>query len=178
MGRVHSDHEAVAARAQQPGHFERERREAAFVRAEPLAVEPGLGGIVRRAEAHEIPHAFARRGIEAALVPDQSLVVAHLRRVGQPARRQLGPRRGVHVVLVERERVRRARRVDIGVVPAPVPGPRFAAMEARHAVAIGIDRIRPGPVERDAVAQVGSREDRAFGQDLRAGDSREEQGAG
>ena len=166
---VHPDHQPVAAFAQQTGDLERERGEAALVAADPLAVEPGLGGIVRRAEAHEVAHARLRRGVEAALVPDEALIVAHLRRMGQPARRELGPRRGVHVVFVERQRIGRARRLDVDVVPAAVAGPRLAAVEPRDAVAVGVDRVGPGAVERHALAQVGGGEHRAFGQDLRRG---------
>ena len=139
MGGVHAHHQPVAAFAQQSGDLEREGSEAAFVAAKPLAVEPGLGGIVRRAEPQEIAHARLRDGVEAALVPDEALIVPHLRRVRQPACREHGTRRGVHIVFEQRQRVRRTRLLDIDVIPATMAAPGGVAVEARDAVAIGID---------------------------------------
>ena len=121
----------VVARAQQPVTSNANGVKPPSCSPEPLAVEPDLGGDNWPRRSAGTALAGVRRGVEAALVPDQALIIAHLGRMGQPGRGQRGDRRVVEIVLVQRERVgcarlrrRRHRHSAGGPRPAPRRGSR------------------------------------------------------
>jgi len=100
--------------------------------------------------------------VEFAFVPDQALIMPHLGCVGQPGLRELRDRRLVHVIFVERGRIGLHCGFDIDIGIAAAGSPRFLTMEAGLAIAVGIDRIMPWPVQAERRPEVARRQDRSL----------------
>ena len=124
--------------------------------ADELAVDVNVGVIIDRPEAQE--RTLTGLGVHGkmALVPDEAVVPAHVRRMGDKGLRQVDHRRAVHVIFVQRLWIRVHGRGGVDVVVAPVPGRSLAAVEAGEAVAIRIDRPVPRSIEVDRLAHVGA----------------------
>ena len=124
--------------------------------ADELAVDVNISVIIDRSEAQESAFpALGMRG-EMALIPDETVVPAHVGRMGDEGLRQLDHRRAVHVIFVQRLWVGPHRRGGVDVVVAAVPRRSLAAVEAGEPVAIRIDRPVPWPIEIHRLAHVGA----------------------
>jgi hypothetical protein len=145
---VDLDDDRVVARAHQPGHLERERREAALVLAEALAVQPHRRALRRRSELHERAAARLKGGVEAALIPDRPFVIEQVGALRVPVAGHLQRRRACEVVLDEVRLVAR-----LGVVEVAVRARLAAVVEA--AVVVRVDDDVPGAVEALPGAPVG-----------------------
>src|SRR4051794_41172229 len=121
-----------------------------------LAVDVNVGVIIDRSEAQEgALTALGMRG-EMALIPDETVIPAHVGRMGDEGLRQLDHRRAVHVIFVERLWIRAHGRSGVDVLIAAMPRRSLATVKAGEAVAIWIDRPVPWTIEIDRLAHVGA----------------------
>ena len=99
-GGVDGDDDEVGAGVEDGGDFAVERREAAFVIADPFLIDPNMGAVVGCTDVEE--RAGARFGlrVEVSLIPDDALVVEQLRELGVPVAGNFERGRGREVVLL------------------------------------------------------------------------------
>ena len=125
---------------------------------ELAAVEEDQGAVLDGAEAEEGALPGAVRGGEASLVPDEAVIMAQGRILGDPGRGQVGGRRAGHVIFEQGVGIGALDLRDVDILPAAVAVAGGIAVEAGDAVAIGVDRPVPGAGQVEQVAHVGGGE--------------------